>query len=196
VNGDGPSPKEKEGSQPNTAAADGSDRRPSDAASTTAQSEADGPERAAGTASDTTESSAADEALSGTEGSPPAARWLNRTRLARLVALVGVLVVVLAAKSLVFPHIPATREIDLHIESPHDVIGLDMRWAPAGTTEDIATTSLHFLPGAAPTSVITTVHLPDGEYDVSIAVVRAAGVDSTRRRITLDGASRVTIPLR
>jgi hypothetical protein len=129
------------------------------------------------------------------EGLRPARKLLDRGRLARFVALAGVLAVVLATKSFVLPQIPEDHDVELRLGSPGDVIGLDMRWSASGG-DDIATTSLHFPPGAAPSSLVTKVHLPDGAYDVAIAVERPSGVDSTRRRVTLDSSARVTIPLR
>jgi hypothetical protein len=112
------------------------------------------------------------------------------------VALIGALVLVLAARSLVLPHVPRSHDIDLRLESPGDVVGVDVRWSALGTTEDITTTSLRFRPGGAPRSIPLRVSLPDGAYDVTIAVERASGVDSTRRRVDLADANRVTIPLR
>lgn len=120
----------------------------------------------------------------------------HRGRLARAVALVGALVFVLAGRSLVLPHIPQQHDVELRLEGAADVLGVDVRWSAAGTSEDIATTSLRFPTGGAPSSIRSQVRLPDGDYDVAIAVERATGVDSTRRRITLDDTDRVTIPLR
>lgn len=125
-----------------------------------------------------------------------AKRWTDRRRLARWVALAGALVVVLAGKSLILPLVPESREIEVRVDSPSDLVALDMRWAPAEGGEDIATTSLHFSAGAAPSTVRATVHLPDGTYDVDIVAARSSRVDSTRRRIELSGSSHVTIPLR
>jgi hypothetical protein len=127
---------------------------------------------------------------------PPAKKKLpDRGRLARLVALLGVVVLVLATKSMVLPLVPSDRDIELRLENPKDVTGLDIRWSAAGGSEE-ATTTMHFAPGAAPASVLAKVRLPDGSYEVTIAVERASGVDSTRRRVTLDSSGRITIPLR
>jgi hypothetical protein len=119
-----------------------------------------------------------------------------RTRIARLVALAGVLAVVLASRELVLPLVPADHAVDLRLDSPQEVVGLDIRWSAPGSDEDIATTSLRFSPGQAPASAQVGVRLPDGEYDVAITIERVARVDSTRRRIALRDAARVTIPLR
>ena len=126
---------------------------------------------------------------------PQRPRLVDRTRLARWIALAGVLGVVLVTKSLVLPKIPEDHEVELKVPSPAEVTGLDLTWIAPETGEDILTTSLHFASGTAPGSVRTTVHLPDGPYEVAIAVERTSGVDSTRRRITLDSSARVTIPL-
>ncbi len=126
---------------------------------------------------------------------PQRTRLVDRTRLARWIALAGVLGVVLVTKSLVLPKIPEDHEVELKVPSHAEVTGLDLTWIAPETGEDILTTSLHFASGTAPGSVRTTVHLPDGPYEVAIAVERTSGVDSTRRRITLDSSARVTIPL-
>ncbi len=128
--------------------------------------------------------------------SPPARRWLDRARAARLVALGGVLVVVLAGKSLVLPHVPAARDVELQLGAPEEIVGLDVRWSAPGSDEDITTTSLRFSPGHAPETIRADVRLPEGAYDVAITVERVSRVDSTRRRISFGDASRVTIPLR
>jgi hypothetical protein len=124
--------------------------------------------------------------------------WMDRTRFARLVALAGVLAIVLIARSLVMPHLPTDHDVELQLGSPRDVVRLDVRWSAPGSDDDITTTSLRFSPGQAPSSIRTNVRLPDGAYDVSITVERVSGVDAPRppRRIALEDASRVTIPLR
>jgi len=131
-----------------------------------------------------------------TETTTPEKWWKDRAKLARLVALAGVLAVVLTGKSLVLPNLPSEQAVEMRLESPQDVIGLDIRWSAPGSDEDITTTSLRFSPGQAPSLVPAAVRLPDGAYDVAITVERVSRVDSTRRRITLGDASRVTIPLR
>lgn len=126
----------------------------------------------------------------------PNTTWFDRGKVARWVALTGALAVVLAGKSLVLPLVPEERDVEVQLTAPHDVIGLDLRWSAAGSSDDIVTTSLHFSPGSAPSSVPAAVHLPDGAYDVEIGVERVGRVDSTRRRIVLENTGRVTIPLR
>lgn len=121
---------------------------------------------------------------------------VEHPRAARWVALAGLLGVVFATKVLVLPAIPEDHAVELTLPSPANVVGVDMTWSAPGGGEDILTTSLHFPAGAAPSSLHTNVHLPNGPYEVAIAIERTSGVDSTRRRITLDSAARVTIPLR
>jgi hypothetical protein len=130
------------------------------------------------------------------DGLRPNATRFDRGKVARWVAIAGVLAVALVGKSLLLPRIPSDHDVEVLFESPQDVTGLDLRWSEAGADEDIVATSLHFSAGSAPSSVLTQVHLPDGPYDVAIIVERAGRVDSTRRHITLDNTTRVTIPLR
>lgn len=121
---------------------------------------------------------------------------VERPRLARWVALAGLVGVVIATKTLVLPAVPEDHDVVLTLPSPANVVGVDLTWSAPGNGEDILTTSLHFPVGAAPSSLRTIVHLPNGPYEVAIAVERTSGVDSTRRRITLDSSARTTIPLR
>jgi hypothetical protein len=106
-----------------------------------------------------------------------------------------VLGVVLVTKSLVVPKIPEDHDVELTLPAPAEVVGLDLTWTTPESGDDILTTSLHFAPGTAPPSLRTTVHLPDGPYEVAIAVARTSGVDAMHRRITLDSSARITIPL-
>ncbi len=143
-----------------------------------------------------TEEAPPDDAPAANEEPLARPKLVDRSRLARWIALAGVLGVVLVTKTLVLPKIPEDHEVELKLPSPADVLALDVTWSAPENGDEILTTSLHFEPGTAPASVRTTVHLPDGPYEVAIAVARTAGVDSSRRRITLDSSARVTIPLR
>lgn len=137
-----------------------------------------------------------DEVSPPSEEERPRPALVERPRLARWVAVAGVLGAIVLTRALVLPKIPEDHDVELRLPAPGDIVGLDLRWMAADGGDDILTTSLHFSPGTAPTSVRTTVHLPDGPYEVAIAVERVGGVDSSRRKITLDGSARVTIPLR
>lgn len=128
------------------------------------------------------------------EDAAPSVRLVEHPRLARWVALAGLLGIVIATKTFVLPAIPEDHDVELTL--PPDVVGVDLTWSAPGGGEDILTTSLRFANGQAPRSLQTTVHLPNGLYEVAIAVERTSGVDSTRRRITLDSSARVTVPLR
>lgn len=123
-------------------------------------------------------------------------RLIERPRLARWVALAGLVGVVIATKTLVMPNVPEDHDVELTLSSPATIVAVDLTWSAPADGEDILTTSLHFQAGAAPSSLRTNVHLPNGPYEVAIAVTRVSGVDSTRRRITLDSSGRIIIPLR
>ena len=126
----------------------------------------------------------------------PSTQLVERPRLARWVAVAGILGAIVAARFLVIPKIPEDHDVEVKLPTPADVVGLDLRWIAPETGDDVLTTSLRFAAGTAPASVRTNVHLPNGPYEVTIAVARVSGVDSSRRRITLDDSARVTIPLR
>lgn len=144
----------------------------------------------------TDEARSEDSATPTADSPPPKKSLLNRGRLARLVALFGVLALVLATKTIVLPHVPSDHEIEVRLENTKDVTGLEMRWSTVAASEEVATTSMRFPAGQAPPSVRATAYLPDGTYEVVIAVERGSNVDSTRRRIALDGSARVMIPVR
>ncbi|MBK8257349.1 MAG: hypothetical protein IPK82_32325 [Polyangiaceae bacterium] len=131
-----------------------------------------------------------------TTDTPPVRAPNNRARAGRIVALVGALVVVLAGKSFVMPLVPTDHEVEIRFDSPEDIVGVDIRWSPESSGEDITATSFRFSQGKAPASLMTNVHVPDGAYDVAIAIERETHVDSSRRRVALGDAARVTIPVR
>lgn len=115
-----------------------------------------------------------------------------------LLAVGGVL-----AASIVLPTLPREREIHLRLEEPASITGLEMTWAPAAPSrsassgaEPIAGSSWRFAAGAAPGRVMTTVRLPDGAYDLAIAVRRTDGTRSSQRTVTFDDTDSVTVPIR
>src|SRR5262245_17369597 len=84
---------------------------------------------------------------------------------------VGLLVAgALSAAYILMPHVPRDRQIDLRIEEPNTVTGVEITWsrpASAGHADEQAEeplrgASFRFPPGTAPKKINYFVRLPDG----------------------------------
>jgi hypothetical protein len=143
-----------------------------------------------------------DEAISREEDdarvAAPAERPPWTRRIAPLILVAGALLAV----SVLFGRMPKERDIELRLNDAATVRGLDVIWTDArsdrGEAEGtpLQSSSWHFAEGAAPRSVHTKVRLPDGSYNVEIAVDRTHGPDATRRVITLGDTDRIAVPVR
>jgi hypothetical protein len=108
-------------------------------------------------------------------------------------------VAALAIAAVLLPRVPHEREVDLRLEDPASVVGVEVTWLAEGDAEGgraVQGGSWHFAPGTAPRSLSTTVRLPKGRYVVEITVERPEGRGSLRRVITLDDSDRLTLPIR
>lgn len=130
------------------------------------------------------------------EADPPHRTWMRR--IAPLLLAVGLVVGV----GPLLQRLPQEREIDLRLEDAATVVGLDLAWINADSSEAqgegdaLQASSWRFTPGTAPRSLRTRVRLPNGAYSVEITVSRTVGGGTTRRSITLGEADRVTLPIR
>ncbi|AUX22985.1 hypothetical protein SOCEGT47_035010 [Sorangium cellulosum] len=119
-------------------------------------------------------------------------------RFAPLILLAGALL----AGSTFLKSLPEEREIELRLEDAASVVHLDVTWTDPssgdGATDatPIHGSSWNFAEGTAPRSVLTRVRLPDGLYNLEIAVDRTRGRDTTRRAVTLGDSTRITFPVR
>lgn len=105
------------------------------------------------------------------------------------------------AGSVVVDRLPKERHIELRLEDAATVRQLDVTWTEPTPGEHDDVTPIHggswrFAEGTAPKSVLTTVRLPDGPYDLHIEVDRTSGRATSRRTVTLGGADRITFPVR
>ncbi|WP_437641197.1 hypothetical protein [Sorangium sp. So ce854] len=128
----------------------------------------------------------------------PAPRPAWTRRLAPAILVAGVLL----AGSVLFKGMPEEREIELRLDDASTVVQLDVTWtdrSPSEGAADVAPvhgSSWRFAEGTAPKALLTKVRLPDGLYNLEIAVARTRGRDVTSRAITLGDASRITFPVR
>lgn len=128
----------------------------------------------------------------------PAPRPVWTRRLASAILVAGVLL----AGSVLFKGLPEEREIELRLDDASTVVQLDVTWTDRSASDgaaDVAPvhgSSWRFAEGTAPKALLTKVRLPDGLYDLEIAVARTRGRDVTSRAITLGDASRITFPVR
>ncbi|MGK3993885.1 hypothetical protein [Sorangium sp. So ce1024] len=128
----------------------------------------------------------------------PAPRPAWTRRLAPAILVAGVLL----AGSVLFKGMPEEREIELRLDDASTVVQLDMTWTDRSASDGVADvapvhgSTWRFAEGTAPKALLTKVRLPDGRYDLEIAVARTRGRDVTSRAITLGDASRITFPVR
>lgn len=132
----------------------------------------------------------ADEAPSEPEPIPARPK---RSRFIRVAVVVGGL----GVASLVLPHVPRDREIELRVVEPSTIVAIDLAWSRDDAAhEPIQGGSWRFAPGQAPRALTTSVHLPSGRYAVDITVERTEGRDELHRVIELADADHVTVQLR
>lgn len=117
---------------------------------------------------------------------PPSAAarpgWVRRLAPAAVALGVAALVSPLAERW------PSDHALEVALDAPAAVTGVSLTVARAGE-EPIHATTWSFRPGEAPERLRTTVHGPDGAYEILLEVARGGGDSSTRmHRMELDGA--------
>jgi hypothetical protein len=128
--------------------------------------------------------------------SPPAAP----SRLKRFSPFV--LVAGLIASAVYFiPHVPRERQVELRLEDPSAVVGVELSWsaidnAERNEGEPLGGTTWRFKAGAAPALLKAPAHLVDGRYALEITLDRAGDRAHVRRLITVGDDARITVPLR
>lgn len=121
----------------------------------------------------------------------------SKRRFVSLILLAGAV----GGAASVLPHWPKERTVDFRIEEDAgSVVALDVAWSRVDgggqAGEPVFGSSFRFAPGEAPKIVHTTVHLPDGSYALDITLERADRSASIQRRLTLEDAEQITVPLR
>lgn len=126
---------------------------------------------------------------------PPAPRPRWR-RLAPLVLLGGAAAAVVS----LLPHVPHERQVEFQLEDPSTVVGLDVSWTDLendkSSDDTLQEGRWNFAAGSAPRALVTTVRLPDGNYEVDVTIKRAEGARSLRRTLTLGDGERIIVTLR
>ena len=123
--------------------------------------------------------------------SPPLAKL--RSRLAPLLLLAGGA----GAAYFLTPHMPKERTVDLRLEDAASVTGVDIAWAPSGSsTEAVQGSAWHFAEGKAPGSLTAPVRLPDGRYTLEVTVERGTNREDFHRVINIGDTDRITVRLR
>ncbi len=120
----------------------------------------------------------------------------DRKRVATQLLLAGAG----AAGLVVMPNVPHEHHVDLRLEDPASVTGVEVTWTAAGaagSTEAPARGGTwRFEAGSAPATVAEGVRLPDGRYALDVVVRRGADEESSHRVITLGDADHITVRLR
>lgn len=132
------------------------------------------------------------------EPEPSIAPEQPRRSLPRRLALFILAAGAVASASVLIPNVPRERRVELRLDAPATIVGVSVEWVPsrAAVEEAVHGATWHFSAGSAPPSVITTVHLPDGPYDLHVLVERAERTDEVRRSLTLGDVDQIAVPLR
>lgn len=90
------------------------------------------------------------------------------------------------------------REIVFELRRPSDIRTLDVRWTPDQDPEPEGLSHVaqwNFGPEGAPRSVRSTIPLKGGAYLVDIHVVRGDVAHDTRRKVVVDDADSIELPI-
>lgn len=131
------------------------------------------------------------------QGGPPT----EAPRRHGLVRRLAPAVVALAIAGLVSPlaeRWPSDHALEVALGAPAAVTEVSLTVArtpsPGGRAEPIHATTWSFRAGQAPERLRTTVHGPDGAYEILLEVARGTGDSSSRlHRMELDGARLAVI---
>jgi hypothetical protein len=119
----------------------------------------------------------------------------------RRFAPLALLVPAVAAAATLKPHWPQDQSVRYELgAAAFRVEELDVRWAPAqaGRTSTAATiddsdlareVTFRYPPGRAPSTIVHSPRLPDGDYDVEVELHAAGHVAQVRRKVTLEGGT-------
>ncbi len=102
--------------------------------------------------------------------------------------------------SFLFPHLPHERQLELRLEHPRELIGVELSIADPNSAKGddlgiVLGSSWRFSQGEAPSALTLHVNLPDGHYKLYFKVEREHDQRRIERTLTLDDADRITIPI-
>ena len=112
------------------------------------------------------------------------------------------LVAGLIAAAVVFiPHVPRERHVELRLDDPATVVGVELSWSALDATErnegdPLEGARFHFEAGQAPALVKAPAHLADGRYALDLSLERVGERTHIRRLITVGEEATITVPVR
>lgn len=120
-------------------------------------------------------------------------------RIRRLSPLILLLAAVVIYFGIVAPNTAEDHDVTLAFQGPtHDITRIDVVWIGIDVHpgEAVGGTSLSYRPGAAPSSVATEVHAPNGAYWLEVTLDKGHRRETIRRRVQLGaGDLKVFLPV-
>ena len=112
----------------------------------------------------------------------PAGNDADRPRPIRRFAPLLLVAAALGAYAMLDRELPHDRDVVIELGDAPDLTGLEVSWLRARKDSDEAylTTRWHFARGAAPSRLNARVRLPDGSWNVEVAIERAGTSAETR----------------
>jgi len=106
-----------------------------------------------------------------------------------------------AAASIMLPHLPHERQLELRIEDRDQLSSVELTVSSPSATDEaeapfVMGSSWHFPDGRVPASLVTSMRVPDGRYEVDVVLLRAGTRQSIHRTIAFHDAERITVPIR
>jgi len=124
-----------------------------------------------------------------TTGSPEPPK---RRRWAPLILVAGAI----AAAVFLVPRLPKQRKVELRLDDASTIVEVELSVARSSDGEPVQGNTWHFAPGSAPASLLTSMSLADGRYEIDITVQRTDRRQSIHRVIALDNSDQIAIPVR
>lgn len=128
---------------------------------------------------------------------PPAAPRSRLKRFSPFFLVVGLI----AAAVLLIPHVPRERRVELRLDDPTTVTGVELSWsaldaAERNEGEPLEGVRFRFEVGQAPPLLKTPARLADGRYALELTLERGGERTQLRRLITVGDDASITVPLR
>lgn len=101
----------------------------------------------------------------------------------------------IVAASQILPKWPREHSVVVRLDDPATVVTVELAWTREVGADPLAGSSWRFAAGRAPRRLESTVRLPNGDYDVEIAIVRTESSQTTHRSVVLHGDDEVVLPV-
>jgi hypothetical protein len=125
----------------------------------------------------------------GGSAAEPIPRRAAARRFAPLMLVAGAI----AAASILVPHFPEERRVDLRLDDASSIVAVELSVARASDGEPVHGNTWHFLEGSAPASLSAAMNLADGRYEVDVTVQRTQGRHSIHRVISVSDSDLIAI---